>query len=286
MAGVLHPVGPEPAQTYWWRRILVLLAAAIVVLGVVLATTMSSGQATVSAKPPPGSPAAGASSTPAAGQASPQPRSKPTRATPARAAATSARPSSRTDHAAASRTPRPPRRVPTAAKQNSQARPTAPARAPTAAARLPRTPPAPLRPSPPAAKATTPPPPACSAKKLRPTLTGKPNLRPKQATTFALSLINGSDIVCVASISPKNFELKIYSGTDRIYSTRDCRTAVPKLSRTLRPERAMEWTMRWDGRRSRKNCKHESEIPRPGTYFATAQLDGAKPVQRRMLLRG
>ena len=42
--------------------------------------------------------------------------------------------------------------------------------------------------------------------------------------------------------------------------------------------------MTWNGRRSRDNCKNRAEIPRPGTYFATAQLEGAKPVQLRMIL--
>ncbi len=32
MSGVLHPAGPEPAQTYWLRRVLVLLALLIVIL--------------------------------------------------------------------------------------------------------------------------------------------------------------------------------------------------------------------------------------------------------------
>ena len=32
MSGVLHPEGPEPAQTYWLRRVLVLLAVVILVL--------------------------------------------------------------------------------------------------------------------------------------------------------------------------------------------------------------------------------------------------------------
>ena len=33
-----------------------------------------------------------------------------------------------------------------------------------------------------------------------------------------------------------------------------------------------------------KECKRGPDTPQPGTYFATAQLDGAKPVQLRMIL--
>jgi hypothetical protein len=42
----------------------------------------------------------------------------------------------------------------------------------------------------------------------------------------------------------------------------------------------------WNGRRSRDDCKDRPETPRAGTYFATAQLDGAKPVRLRMIIRG
>jgi hypothetical protein len=127
---------------------------------------------------------------------------------------------------------------------------------------------------------------ACSPKDLRATLTGKQKLKPKQPTTFALSLINGSGATCVVTVDQASFELKIFSGTDRIWSSKDCSTAVKTRSTKLKAEDAVQWSMRWDGRRSRKDCKDRPEIPRAGTYFATAQLHGAKPVQLRLILRG
>ena len=127
---------------------------------------------------------------------------------------------------------------------------------------------------------------ACPAGELRPTLTGKQRLKVKRGNTFRLSLINGSGLTCIAKVTSKNFELKIYSGTDRIWSTRDCSTAVKTVKKKLAGEQALEWTLAWNGRRSRDNCKNRPEIPLPGTYFATAQLDGAKPVQLRMILVG
>lgn len=139
----------------------------------------------------------------------------------------------------------------------------------------------------PTAKATAtrkPGPVACPADELRPTLTGKQRLKVKRGNAFRLSLINGSGVTCIAEVTSKNFELKIYSGTDRIWSTRDCSTAVRTVKKKLAGEQALEWTLAWNGRRSRDNCQNRSEIPLPGTYFATAQLDGAKPVQLRMIL--
>lgn len=49
-------------------------------------------------------------------------------------------------------------------------------------------------------------------------------------------------------------------------------------------EKSVDWTMTWNGRRSAKDCKNRQGTPRAGTYFATAQLVGAKPVQLRMIL--
>ncbi len=127
---------------------------------------------------------------------------------------------------------------------------------------------------------------ACEAKDLRVTLTGKRRLKVKKPNTFKLSVINGSGTTCIATVNKKNFELKIYSGTDRIWSSNDCATAVKSIRTKLPAERVSAWTMTWNGRRSARHCKNRPEIPQGGTYFATAQLDGAKPVQLRMILVG
>ena len=242
MSSVLHPVGPEPAQTYWIRRAAVL-SVAILVLAVVVALIIngtSSGSA-VQAEP------------------SPPPASPPTAAASSSASAT-----------------------PTAKKSP-------PAKTSTASPRAT----AKAKPSPKAVKTTkttktiktrAPAPPACPAAQLRPTLTGKQQLKVKADNTFRLSLINGSGRTCVAEVTAENFELKIYSGNDRIWSTGDCSKAIKATRKTIKAEQALEWSLTWNGRRSRSDCKNRPETPKAGTYFATAQLDGAKPVQLRMIL--
>ncbi|GAA1426603.1 hypothetical protein GCM10009616_01600 [Microlunatus lacustris] len=234
MSGVLHPVGPEPEETYWARRVAVLIAL-VAVVGLVVALVVNTSRgAAVSADPvPPPATSPTALDSPAA---SPSPSVSAT-PSPTSSASASASPS------------------PTASKS-------------------PRPEPTPSGPV------------ACPPKELRTTLTGKQRLKPEQKTTFTLSLINGSDQTCVVTVAPENFELKIYSGTDRIWSTDDCAKAVKKLSAKVNAEDAVEWTMTWDGQRSRPGCRTRPEVPRPGTYFVTAQLDGAKPVQLRMILGG
>ncbi len=243
MSTVLHPAGPEPAQTYWMRRVAVVGVAILVlaVAGAVIANGTSSGSA-VQADPSPPPPAVPTMVT-----------GSPTPSAGARASG-SATPNGSTS---------------AAAKPSATASPTASASA------KPKPTPTP-----------TPQPVACAAGQLRPTLTGKQQLRPKQRNTFTLSLINGSDQTCTVAVHRDNFELRIYSGSDRIWSTKDCATIVKPRQRTLEAEQAIEWKLTWNGRRSRTGCQSRSEIPRPGTYYATAELAGAEPVRLLMTLRG
>jgi hypothetical protein len=125
---------------------------------------------------------------------------------------------------------------------------------------------------------------ACDPAVLRATLTGKQDLKPKEPNTFALSLINSGGTACVVTVQPTNFELKIYSGTDRIWSSADCATLLKPMTKTLQSQQPLQWRMSWNGRRSGAGCATRPEIPRPGTYFATAQYAGAQPIQLRMIV--
>src|SRR5512133_850370 len=125
---------------------------------------------------------------------------------------------------------------------------------------------------------------SCTAKQLRPTLTAKRRIALKHPTTFQLSLINGSAKTCVARVTRKNFQLKINSGSDQVWSTDDCPSMIKKVSRKLGSEHAMAWSLTWNGKRSKSRCKSARQTLRSGPYVATAQLDGAEPVKLRMVL--
>ena len=238
MSTVLHPVGPEPEETYWARRVAVLIAL-VVVAGLVVALVVNATRAgsAVSAAPVP------------------PPVTAPPADSPSPSATPSASPSaSGSGSPSASSTPSPSASTKPKATPKPKPTPTGPV--------------------------------ACEPEELRATLTGKQRLKPEQGTTFTLSLINGSATACVVSVTPENFELKLYSGTDRIWTSDDCAKAIEPRKATVKAEDAVEWTMAWDGQRSRAGCGSRPEVPRPGTYFATAQLEGAKPVQLRMILGG
>lgn len=245
MSSVLHPVGPEPVQTYWVRRALLLLAAIVaLVLAIVVLVNLSRANS-ANASAPGGAPAVvpAQASTPASASA-PDEASAPTSslATPGPARTPSA----------------------TTGRADSATRPGS-----TAGVTANRT-------------ASLP----CDPTTLRSTLTGQRAVKVDHATTFDLSLINGSAANCRVVVDSSVVELKIYSGSDRIWSSQDCAKVVPTKVAVLRSQDAVAWKMAWNGRRSAPRCQSRPEIPRPGTYLATAQFSGAQPVQFRIVLHG
>lgn len=128
----------------------------------------------------------------------------------------------------------------------------------------------------------------CDPKKLRATIkSDKHNVGVRDKVTFELSVINGGETPCTLDLNDKNYELKIYSGTDRIWSSNDCTKIEPKLHKIMQPEQQVEWSITWNGKRSDEDakCKARPEIPRPGYYYATSAIKGAKPVQFLLVLR-
>jgi len=234
MSGLLRPVGPETASTYWVRRALVFGATMVLAVAVALIINGTSSGLAVQANPSPpvaGYPAPSPASTSSMQTATPTPAA----VEPSASATSTTAPKATTRKASTQRTDR----------SGSV---------------------------------------DCAAEELRPTLTGKQRLAPKKPNTFQLSLINGSDQICIARVTRKNFELTIDSGRDRVWSTADCPSSIKPISRKLGSEHAVAWSLTWNGNRSKPDCRSARKVPRPGTYVATAQLAGAEPVQLRMTL--
>jgi len=234
MSGLLRPVGPETAHTYWVRRALIFGATMVLAVAVALIANGTSSGSAVRANPSP----------PTAGYPI------PSSASPSSMLTAMATPAAAEPSASATSTP-----VPKATTRKASTK---------KADRSGRV--------------------DCPVDELRPTLTGKQRLAPKKPYTFQLSLINGSDKTCMARVTKKNFEFAIDSGSDRIWSTADCPSTIKPIRRKLASEHAVAWSLTWDGKRSKPDCKSGRKALRPGTYVATAQLADAEPVQLRMIL--
>jgi hypothetical protein len=130
---------------------------------------------------------------------------------------------------------------------------------------------------------------ACEPDALRATIkSDKHNVGVGDKVDFELSVINGGANPCSLQISQQSYQLKIFSGTDRIWSSDDCAKIEPKVAKILQPEQQVEWSMTWNGKRSDEdaNCRARPEMPRSGYYYATSAVKGAKPVQFLLILRG
>ena len=111
-------------------------------------------------------------------------------------------------------------------------------------------------------------------------------LSPGESNVFKLSAANTTKVTCVASVTDKNFELKITIGKDRVWSTKDCKKVLTDFNKELAPGARAAWQLTWNGKRSvkGKKCKVGKAAVRTGSYWATAKLTGAKAVQLPMLI--
>jgi hypothetical protein len=259
MSGVLHPVGPEPVRIYWLRRIVVFSVVALVlVLATAVIVNLNSAANATGPEAVPAPPASASATGSANGSATTPSWSRaPSLATTSASSTSSAAPTP-SPRAASSATPSSSAKPATTAESKPSSKTAASAK-PAAA-------------------------PACKPSDLRPTLTGKQRVKVDTKTTFNLSMINGGPQSCALALDSDNFTLTIYSGSDRIWSTGDCAKLISPATVKIPSEGAYEWKLTWDGRRSKKTCKTRPEIPRAGTYVATAHFTGADPVRFRMLL--
>ena len=101
-----------------------------------------------------------------------------------------------------------------------------------------------------------------------------------------MTVTNGASTACTIGWEPTTAELRIHSGTDRIWSTKDCpawfTTVAPQV---VQPGKAMSAKVDWQGRRSYPGCKLASTDIRPGTYVATAEVQGTAAAQKAFAVR-
>jgi hypothetical protein len=70
-----------------------------------------------------------------------------------------------------------------------------------------------------------------------------------------------------------------------MWSTNDCPSDIKTISRRLVADSAVAWSLNWNWRGSKPDCRSARPAPKPGRYVATARLDGTEPVKLRMILK-
>lgn len=77
---------------------------------------------------------------------------------------------------------------------------------------------------------------------------------------------------CTVNVGTSQQEFSIVSGSDRIFSTTDCRTDASDSDMTLKAGATESAHFTWDRLRSAPGCKDVETKPRPGTYTFSAKL--------------
>ncbi len=95
------------------------------------------------------------------------------------------------------------------------------------------------------------------------------------AATFTVTITNGGNTQCVVDAGELQREVVVVSGTDRVWSSKDCASAdSPPRSLLLAPGMTDTTQIAWNRVRSAQGCPGNLPAPKPGTYQATVALAG------------
>ena len=122
----------------------------------------------------------------------------------------------------------------------------------------------------------------CTPAGLSLSLTGPTAISATEPTNFVVTVsVAGDD--CVLDLGTQSFVLRVSSGSDPIWSTMHCPVDGLSGMREL-VSGANEFQLVWPTRRSAEGCVLSENLLRPGTYVATAELNGVSPDQQVMVL--
>lgn len=103
--------------------------------------------------------------------------------------------------------------------------------------------------------------------------------------TFRLLLTTIESPACNWNVSPRSLVVKLTSGSDRIWSTQDCKGAIPRQPVVVRKDHVTQVIVTWRGQRSEGTCSRTTPWAQPGFYHVAAAALGAEPTDYQFELR-
>jgi hypothetical protein len=140
---------------------------------------------------------------------------------------------------------------------------------------LPGSTPAPSQSASPTASATGSPTPGtgCDEKLLTvAAATDKAAYAPGENPLLTLKVTNGNQVPCEVNIGTSQMEYMVTSGTDRIFSSKDCQAESSELVKTIPPGQSETANFPWGRNRTVQGCGPVAAKPAVGTYVFTARL--------------
>jgi hypothetical protein len=89
---------------------------------------------------------------------------------------------------------------------------------------------------------------------------------------LTLKVTNGNSVPCEVNIGTSQMEYLVTSGSDRIFSSRDCQAESSDLVKTIAPGKSETANFPWARNRSVEGCAAVAAQPAGGTYVFTARL--------------
>ncbi len=106
-----------------------------------------------------------------------------------------------------------------------------------------------------------------------------------RSTVFDLVLTTRTTPACTFEVSADSVVVRLASGSDRIWSTQECRGAVAKQSVVVRKDVPVSVSVTWNGRRSDADCTDTTDWAEGGYYHVAAAVFGGEPVDTQFLLQ-
>lgn len=94
---------------------------------------------------------------------------------------------------------------------------------------------------------------------------------------ISLELTTRLAAACTWTVSPETLTLKITSGSDDIWSSRQCPASVPTRAVVVRQALGTKVGVRWNGKRSDETCSTLTEWAVPGYYHVVAAALAGEP---------
>ena len=82
---------------------------------------------------------------------------------------------------------------------------------------------------------------------------------------------------CTFDVSPTTLVVRISSGSDSIWTSQQCKAAIPRKKIVVRSSTPTSVWMAWGGQRSDEDCSVSAPFARAGFYHVTAAALGSEP---------
>jgi hypothetical protein len=107
---------------------------------------------------------------------------------------------------------------------------------------------------------------------------------PHGEVRIALDLRTLTSEACTWQVSARTLTVKITSGEDDIWSSRQCPRAVPRADVVVRRDVTTTVDLAWNGRRADQGCGAQSAWALPGTYHVSAAALAGEPADEQFVL--